>query len=504
MTLDGQAETIRALLRAFPQGACATHAELALVYATDDIAQGRLDEATARLALARSHVATTPPERQRRLEITIASLDLLLARQCGNFADVIEQVNLLAEPVSGQSNADVTLSRDLRAQALLNLGTAEAWSLRLHDSERHLREGAGLARDIGRPYLEVACLAQLGFAAKIGSFTAARRRCDEAIRLAGRHGWDAEPVIAPALATLAGLLTWMGEFDDGERWLRRAEHAAQAGVEPAIQLLLHLIAGMRHAGGGRHRQALAEFGAAEGVQARMVGEHALTPQVTGWMMATQARLGILDQARASLTALTDEQAGRGEIHNAAAVLLLAEGDPGGARRQLRAVLDGTAPLIHDFTLVEAHLLDAFAARELGDPRAANAAVERALGVAEPDRLILPFAMTGARELLESLPRSDTAHAALLADILDVVRGFSLTATDDPAPQVGELSPSELRVLRYLPTNLTRPEIASELSVSLNTVNTHVRNIYAKLGARDRTTAVERARELRLVSSGRAH
>jgi len=111
-------------------------------------------------------------------------------------------------------------------------------------------------------------------------------------------------------------------------------------------------------------------------------------------------------------------------------------------------------------------------------------------------------MTGSGELLEALPRHETAHAALLADILDVVHGSSLTAKDQsPTPRVEELSPGELRVLRYLPTNLSRPEIASELSVSVNTVNTHVRNIYAKLQARDRSSAVQRARELRLLSAG---
>jgi LuxR family maltose regulon positive regulatory protein len=46
-------------------------------------------------------------------------------------------------------------------------------------------------------------------------------------------------------------------------------------------------------------------------------------------------------------------------------------------------------------------------------------------------------------------------------------------------------------------------IASELSVSVNTINTHVRNIYAKLQARDRSSAVQRARELRLLSAGPA-
>ena len=86
------------------------------------------------------------------------------------------------------------------------------------------------------------------------------------------------------------------------------------------------------------------------------------------------------------------------------------------------------------------------------------------------------------------------------NILDAVGGGGPGQAAAPAEG---LSPSELRVLRYLPTNLTRPEIAGELSVSPNTVNTHIRRIYAKLGATDRSSAVQRGRELRLLSSGRA-
>jgi len=80
-----------------------------------------------------------------------------------------------------------------------------------------------------------------------------------------------------------------------------------------------------------------------------------------------------------------------------------------------------------------------------------------------------------------------------------VRGASLTADDLPvlAPE-RELTPTELRVLRFLPTNMSRREIARELYLSVNTVNTHVCSIYAKLDAGDRSTAVGRARELRLL------
>jgi LuxR family transcriptional regulator, maltose regulon positive regulatory protein len=110
-------------------------------------------------------------------------------------------------------------------------------------------------------------------------------------------------------------------------------------------------------------------------------------------------------------------------------------------------------------------------------------------------------MTGSAGLLEALPRYQTAHAGLLADILDVLHGTSPAARQQSSsPPAEELSPGELRVLRYLPTNLSRPEIASELSVSPNTVNAHLRSIYAKLGVRDRSSAVRRARELRLLAA----
>ena len=136
-------------------------------------------------------------------------------------------------------------------------------------------------------------------------------------------------------------------------------------------------------------------------------------------------------------------------------------------------------------------------------RAASEAVERALTLAEADRLVLPFTMTGCLKLLETLPQHETAHAALLVDILDALRDISPMPADLPVSQAGQLSPGELRVLRYLPTNLTRPEIAAELWVSVNTIGTHIRNIYAKLGADDRSAAVRRARELRLLAAAQS-
>ena len=506
LTLDGQAQTMQALVRDFPLGA--DHPELALVRAMGDLAQGRLDEAAAHLAAAETYVQATPPDRRRRLGVAVASLQLSLARRRGDLAGVIEQARFLASPVTGQSNEDIALGTDLRAVALMNLGTAEAWTLGRSDApdaERHLREGAVLAREIGRPYLEVACLAQLGFASLVlHSFATTQRRCREAIALAERHGWGTEPVIAPALVMLAGTMVWTGEFDEGERWLQRTRQALQTDTGPDITLLLHQTAGLLHAGRGRHPEALEEFGAAEYLGSQLADSQALGSRATRWLPATQARLGMTSQARAFLAALDDERAGSGEFRNALAVICLAEGNPAAALAAVADVLDGTVPVLGSVTVMEAHLLAGLAHRELGDQRAANQAAERALALAEADRLVLPFAMTGSAGLLEALPRHQTAHGALLVDILDVLHGSSPAARkQSSSPPTAELSPGELRVLRYLPTNLSRPEIAGELSVSPNTVSAHIRSIYAKLQVRDRSSAVRRARELRLlVAAGR--
>jgi LuxR family maltose regulon positive regulatory protein len=408
--------------------------------------------------------------------------------------------------VTGPSDEDIALGSDLRAVALMNLGTAEAWTLGQPDgpdAERHLREGAVLAREIGRPYLEVGCLAQLGFASLVlHSFATTQARCREAIALAERHGWGAEPVIAPALIMLAATLVWTGEFDEAERWLQRTRQALQTDTGPDLTLLLHQTSGILHAGRGRHHEALEEFGAAEYLGSQLEGSRALATRATRWLLATQARLGLIGEARAFIAALDDERAGSGEYRNACAVICLAEGDPAAALAAVAGVLDGTAPVTGDVTVMEAHLLAGLAHSELGDQRVASQAAEQALALAEPDRLILPFAMTGSAGLLEALPRHQTAHAALLADILDVLHGASPAARPQPAPPAEELTPGELRVLRYLPTNLSRPEIAGQLSVSPNTVNAHIRSIYAKLQVTDRSSAVRRARELRLLAAGR--
>jgi LuxR family maltose regulon positive regulatory protein len=498
--LDGQAGTIRAALQAFPEGASVDHPDLALAHAAAELNLGRIEAAAAQLALAESHVQSAPQARRHRLTVAIASLRLALARRSGQFSEVIEQVKLLDASIADASSESIAMESELRGVALLNLGIVETWSGRLVDAERHLSEGAALAQRIGRPYLEVACRAHQGFPSKLVSIATARERGRQAVALAERYGLDDRPILAPALGAVGGMAIWMGEFDEGERWLRRAWEVGSVHVDPATAVLLHLATGMLQAGRGQQQSALEALTAAAQAQSLLTGVHALAPRIAGWLAATQARLGMPDEARATLAGFSTEPERMGAICNARAVICMADGEPAKALEVLREVRDITPP-VEPFTLVEAHLLAGTAHLRLGDRSAAAAAAEAALAIAEPDRLMFPFAMTEAAELLDAIPPHETAHGAFLSDIVDLLRGTSTPSTDrEPLSQSDELSPSELRVLGYLPSNLTRPEIAQALHVSINTVNTHIRNVYAKLGARDRSGAVQRARQLRLLSN----
>jgi LuxR family maltose regulon positive regulatory protein len=196
---------------------------------------------------------------------------------------------------------------------------------------------------------------------------------------------------------------------------------------------------------------------------------------------------------------------------ALATLRLAQHNPKGAMAALAPFLDGAEPTpwhgTPSLSLGEVSfwghvlMLAAIAQDALGDEDAAMSALERALDLAEPDGALRFFLLPyPARDLLERHARQRTAHAALIADILSLLAGRQLAPQRaGPEPLLEALSESEIRVLRYLPTNLTGPEIARQLYVSVNIVRTHMRHLYEKLGTHTRADTVARGRALGLLA-----
>ena len=195
----------------------------------------------------------------------------------------------------------------------------------------------------------------------------------------------------------------------------------------------------------------------------------------------------------------------GEIRIAEASLRIAQDDPEAATAVLAPVIDGSAPLQNAHLWdVQAFLLQAIARAALGDAAAARRALEQALDRAEPEGLLFPFLYDPAPDLLDRHRRQGTAHADLIAEILNVLagqkRGSQPPGPPGPHRLREPLSHAEARVLRYLPTKLSAPEIADELYLSVNTVKTHMRHLYDKLGAHRRHEAVEQARALGLLAA----
>jgi LuxR family maltose regulon positive regulatory protein len=151
-------------------------------------------------------------------------------------------------------------------------------------------------------------------------------------------------------------------------------------------------------------------------------------------------------------------------------------------------------------LVQSLLLEAIVRDAAGYDATAEHALERALDLAEGNRVLLPFLVHPVPVLLERYARGHTAHADMISEIFDLLAGQQPASPPRESDSLREpLTEREARVLRYLPTNLSKREIADELYVSVNTVKTHVKHVYAKLDVQTRREAVERARGIGLLA-----
>ncbi len=177
--------------------------------------------------------------------------------------------------------------------------------------------------------------------------------------------------------------------------------------------------------------------------------------------------------------------------------------PGQAGRPAAAVLMPVPDIVqaHRVWVAAAFLLGAIARDALGDPDAATRALQHALDLTEPDPAVSASLTNPPPRPPGRQDRHPSTGANLIGQATGVLVGRDRPASPRPPMRYLEtLTYGEIRVLRYLPTNLTAREIAAQLYLSVNTVKTHQRHLYQKLGARSRTEAVGQARALGLLAS----
>jgi LuxR family maltose regulon positive regulatory protein len=181
-------------------------------------------------------------------------------------------------------------------------------------------------------------------------------------------------------------------------------------------------------------------------------------------------------------------------------VLLAEGDSRGALAAAGPCLDGTANQITLHDQISALVIVSVAHRRLGETEQAAAHLTRALTLAEPHGACRVFLDGGpaARSALTVLIRPGSQGSALAARVLQRFDTCPARPDGQPATTSVPLTTSELAVLRFLPSHMTNQEIAEALFLSINTVKTHLRSVYRKLGVSTRRQAISRSGRLGLL------
>jgi LuxR family maltose regulon positive regulatory protein len=231
--------------------------------------------------------------------------------------------------------------------------------------------------------------------------------------------------------------------------------------------------------------------------------------VTARLLATEGRIGeALRWADEQKLSADDDLSYLHEFeHITLARVLLAQNTAAStnqAVRLLARLLTNAEAGRRTGSVIEILVLQALADHTRGDTPGALGALGRALTLAEPEGYVRVF-VGGRRPMLALLKAAATLKASpdYVHRLVDACSGDSTHPPDRPAQgPINRLSERELVVLRLLASDLDGPAIARELMVSLNTLRTHTRNIYAKLGANSRREAVRRARDLDLLSPAR--
>ena len=168
-----------------------------------------------------------------------------------------------------------------------------------------------------------------------------------------------------------------------------------------------------------------------------------------------------------------------------------------AARLLERLLEAAEIGARAGSLIQILVLQAIAFQFQNKLPYALAALERALILAEPEGYIRIFVDEGEaiRPLIKKLSR--TGDHPLAGYMIKLLAAFTQPTTTVTSEMIEPLSERELEVLKLLRSELSGPEIAQQLIVSINTLRTHTKNIYNKLGVNNRRSAIRRAEELDL-------
>jgi LuxR family maltose regulon positive regulatory protein len=484
--LTGHSAVLRPLLKMLPPQLAEQDPAVAVAFAALHLEAG--DTTAADRAMALAHGGLDDAELDGADGQLLAVVALLRARCRGSAAEAIEVA-------LGGLGAAESAPPEQRALVLSLLGAAELWSGALDDAGAHLRSALAIARQVGNDYLVLGALGHLALVELLeGRLQLAARLAGEAVEAAELAGFSDVPQASAALLATG----WAGLYacdPEADAVLERAAAAARGSGDDPLRLAIaavRALGALAQDGGARHGLSLLHAETAE------LGDWDAPVLVDALLRTSEIRLLLAAGSEA-------EALGRiGRVPAATAAVLraraaLTHADPAPALEALAPWLDDDAstPALR----IEAHVLAAVARHRRLDYAGATVSLEAALALAGSDRWPWVFLQAGPslRDLLTRQVRAGTAHRGLVEDLrVRLERSASAAPTGGVKPLLEPLSAREKTILSYMETMLSTEEIASELFLSTNTVKTHAKSIYRKLGVSRRRQAVLRGRALELL------
>jgi LuxR family transcriptional regulator, maltose regulon positive regulatory protein len=451
---------------------------------------------TAALATAENILERLPADTEIPARLAACLIQLALSRRTGDLEAATiaaERAEILAGQLPEEAHAR---HPELAVQLLSGRGMVELWAGCLQEAVADFTEGiAACIPESG--YERAGCLGYLALVeAMQGRLGCAAEHALEAIEVMRSVSESVTEHITCAVSiALASVHVQHGDMPEAHAQLKRAEAALRICPDVLLSALACLVAAQRRLAEGRAVAA-----------SELIGQARQDWSPPGWL---QQRLTILESrahvlagditAGLAVARSADPQA----VPEAAAALAhawLAAGEPEAARGALDAV--GEAP---EGIGLAGWLVDAQLSYATGDHRRGRRSLERALQLAKPERMKLPFTMEQAwmRPVLRRDPELAQASREMLEPAAAATSAVPAprrqpSADEQPPLVVERLSEREREVLTLLSGMLSTAEIASEMYLSVNTVKTHLRSIYRKLSAAHRGEAVRRARQLQLI------
>ena len=396
------------------------------------------------------------------------------------------------------------------ANLVANLKGASAShsSVGVDEAIEAMREAVGLSRTNGEVFATLFGLGWIGeMEASQGRLFDAEKTCREALEFEVRQGDRPTATGGMAHIVLGDVLREWNDLEAARQQLGKAIEMSQQDSASAFMNLGTRMSG--YVGLARVLQAQGDGSASDVIdQTEELARQSGVPRYVGQIRAYQAwiRLGQGDLARASAWARSSgmnvgDEIGEGRVgeYTILARVLTAEGNTAEAVELLNWLMGEIEPLGLARNMIEVLALTALALDAAGDRDQALIDLQRALSLAEPGGFVRTFVDEGAP--MAALLRHAAAHGiaqGYATRLLDAFEGPGAGSHERAQLLEEPLSERELEVLGLVAEGMTNAQIAADLIVAISTVKTHINNIYGKLAVGNRTQAVAKAREIRLI------